>query len=151
MTRTAAISSSFGLALVALAVGCEQRDATQLEGMAGRGSGGGPAALAGAGGSGGGNAGGAAGSLQGPLPEGVVARLRAVRVTSLDIERVHIQALDPAWILTCESTPHLVQRVNEEWVPLRDDRPPLYNLLHERHYVDGILALSCVLSNGCDV
>lgn len=140
--------SGVSLALLASFAGCS-RDATEVLGAAG-GSGGAPLASAGAGGSalGGAGLGGAGGSSS--SPDAGSERFRATLVTAYNF--VSLDALDPVWIRTCEATPQLVQQLDGEWRPLRDDRPPRYNLLHEPHYLDGVFqSLTCVQSLGCDV
>jgi hypothetical protein len=114
--------------LVAMLGACAGEDARDL----GR-----PASAGNAGASG---AGGAEGSPRPP-------RFQAV----LSGSEVKLTALDPVWIESCEENPRLIQKVEDTWTTLRDERPQAVNLLQSAHYLDGVLDPACNLNEGCDV
>lgn len=145
------VSRMMGLTLLACAPGCS-RDETRVVHAAGSG-GGAPQVIAGAGGAAAGAAGmgGSAGAGGSPsVPDAGNERFQATLVSAYNY--VSIQALDPVWVKICEVTPRLVQQLNGEWSPLRDDRPPYIHLQHQPHYLDGVFrSEDCAPSLGCDV
>src|SRR6185295_8560616 len=148
------------LALLALVAACNDRDPTQLDpsvvgggaGAAGSSGGSGVAGSSGASGAAGmSGASGAAGQGGqggfGADPDAGTARFSAI----LEGDHVNLTALDPVWVEACGGSVRMLQRVNDSWELLRDDRPPDLNQQLAAHYLDGNYESACSSSLGCDV
>ncbi len=141
-----------GCVVLLVAAACTEKDTTGFP-VVTAGSGGSASSVGGSSGSGGNGGGagttaGSGGSMDGGAPDAGAPRLRAV----LEGQEVKLTALDPIWLRHCDmENPRLVQRANDAWTLLVDDRPDGTNLQQDAHYLDGAYHSACRLSAGCDV
>jgi hypothetical protein len=94
-----------------------------------------------------GDAGTAGAGMADELPDAGHPPFRA----QLNGDYVTVAALEDVWVRTCDDNAQVVQQNGDDWEPLRDERPPAFNLQHAAHFLDGAFHSDCGLSLGCDV
>jgi hypothetical protein len=147
--RSAGIRMTTALLLVLTA--CNGKDATKLA----SGSGSAAGASSESAGTGGcsevvgtaGGAGAAGAGVSTELPDAGSVRFHAL----LQGDKIILDVLDPAWHITCNHTPFVLQKVGDTWTPLRDERPTGSNDAITAHYLDGVYNSNCLFDSGCHV